>query len=227
MAQDPYSTVFARVSALDEAVRLSMVDLYLANYDGTSEALFLSDLAKKDEALLVYSGRAARRLHDAHGLRARMARPSASASSTPATPSSIARIGGSRRSLSIGSAGWAAQARASRAAALLVPARQRASHLSLSAALRQVVSSALERRPQRSQAARRRAGDGDVSGRLQPRHRRRRVSPLARSPEGGHRRSPRRRISTRQEVQFLPAAESADSNAATSWSASARWSCRT
>jgi hypothetical protein len=57
MVQDPYSTVFANVSALDEAARVEMAGLYLDNYDGTSEEIFLSDLAKKDEALLVYSGR--------------------------------------------------------------------------------------------------------------------------------------------------------------------------
>jgi hypothetical protein len=57
MVQDPYSTVFASVPALDEGVRRRMSSLYLDNYDGTSEALFLHDLSKKDEALLVYSGR--------------------------------------------------------------------------------------------------------------------------------------------------------------------------
>jgi len=54
--QEPYSTVFASVSALDEGVRREMSRLYLDNYDGTSEALFLHDLSKKDEALLVYAG---------------------------------------------------------------------------------------------------------------------------------------------------------------------------
>jgi hypothetical protein len=57
MVQEPYSTVFTSVSALDEAARVAMARLYLESYDGTSQALFLSDLAKKDEALLVYSGR--------------------------------------------------------------------------------------------------------------------------------------------------------------------------
>jgi hypothetical protein len=57
MVQGLYSTAFASVSALDEAARREMVRLYLDNYDGTSEALFLHDLSKKDEALLVYAGR--------------------------------------------------------------------------------------------------------------------------------------------------------------------------
>jgi len=57
MAQDPYSTVFTSVPALDEAARREMASLYLDAYDGTSEALFFHDLSKKDEALLVYSGR--------------------------------------------------------------------------------------------------------------------------------------------------------------------------
>jgi len=52
----PYSTAFAPVSALSETLRREMARLYLANYDGSSEALFLEDLAKKDEALLVYAG---------------------------------------------------------------------------------------------------------------------------------------------------------------------------
>ncbi|MEA2164434.1 MAG: hypothetical protein QOK37_2561 [Thermoanaerobaculia bacterium] len=56
MVQDPYSTVFASVSDLDDAARFEMARLYLDNYDGSSETLFLSDLARKDEALLVYSG---------------------------------------------------------------------------------------------------------------------------------------------------------------------------
>jgi hypothetical protein len=57
MIQDPYSTAFASVSTLDETARREMASLYLDNYDGTSEALFLDDLSRKDEALLVYAGR--------------------------------------------------------------------------------------------------------------------------------------------------------------------------
>jgi hypothetical protein len=56
MVQDPYSTSFASVSSLDESARREMASLYLENYDGTSEALFLDDLAKKDEVLLVHAG---------------------------------------------------------------------------------------------------------------------------------------------------------------------------
>ena len=57
MDPNPYSTAFVNVSALDEAARVEMAALYLRNYDGTSQAHFLCDLAKKDEALLVYAGR--------------------------------------------------------------------------------------------------------------------------------------------------------------------------
>jgi len=57
MAHDLYSTAFASVSSLGETARREMAGLYLANYDGTSESLFLHDLSKKDEVLLVYAGR--------------------------------------------------------------------------------------------------------------------------------------------------------------------------
>ncbi len=49
-----YTTSFAAASALTEALKREMAGLYLANYDGTDEELFLSDLAKKDEVLLVH-----------------------------------------------------------------------------------------------------------------------------------------------------------------------------
>lgn len=48
-----YSTSFVPVAALDERLTRNMASLYLASYDGSSEALFLSDLAGKDEVLLV------------------------------------------------------------------------------------------------------------------------------------------------------------------------------
>jgi hypothetical protein len=48
-----YSTAFASVSELDDALRKEMARLYLGSYDGSSEALFLHDLAKKDEVLLL------------------------------------------------------------------------------------------------------------------------------------------------------------------------------
>ena len=50
-----YSTAFAAVSELDDALRSEMARLYLGSYDGSSEALFLHDLAKKDEVLLLYA----------------------------------------------------------------------------------------------------------------------------------------------------------------------------
>jgi hypothetical protein len=48
-----YATAFAAVSSLSDALRREMASLYLASYDGSSEELFLADLAKKDEVLLV------------------------------------------------------------------------------------------------------------------------------------------------------------------------------
>jgi len=51
-----HSTSFTSVSDLSDATQRAMAGLYLANYDGSSEALFLADLAKKDEALLVHDG---------------------------------------------------------------------------------------------------------------------------------------------------------------------------
>ena len=53
MSHGPYSTAFAAVAALGEAVKREMASLYLANYDGSSEELFFHDLSSKDEALLV------------------------------------------------------------------------------------------------------------------------------------------------------------------------------
>jgi hypothetical protein len=51
-----YRTSFVAVSALDDALRSEMARLYLANYDGSNEALFLQDLANKQEVLLVHAG---------------------------------------------------------------------------------------------------------------------------------------------------------------------------
>ena len=56
MLQTPYSTAFVPVTSLSPALRRDMARLYLDSYDGSSEPLFLDDLAKKDEALLVYDG---------------------------------------------------------------------------------------------------------------------------------------------------------------------------
>jgi hypothetical protein len=56
MSQGIYSTRFVPVCALDPAIKRRMAGIYLSIYDGSSEALFLHDLANKDEALLVYAG---------------------------------------------------------------------------------------------------------------------------------------------------------------------------
>jgi hypothetical protein len=48
-----YSTRFVQVSALDDTVRRTMAGIYLANYDASNEALFLHDLAGKQEVLLL------------------------------------------------------------------------------------------------------------------------------------------------------------------------------
>src|SRR5262245_19725829 len=53
MQEGGYSTRFAPVRALDETLRREVAGNYLASYDGSSEALFLADLARKDEVLLV------------------------------------------------------------------------------------------------------------------------------------------------------------------------------
>jgi hypothetical protein len=48
-----YSARFVPVFTLDETTRDQMVRIYLASYDGSSETIFLGDLATKDEVLLV------------------------------------------------------------------------------------------------------------------------------------------------------------------------------
>jgi hypothetical protein len=53
----PYATSFEAVAALDDRVRREMANLYLGMYDGSSAEIFFSDLAKKDEVLLVRDGR--------------------------------------------------------------------------------------------------------------------------------------------------------------------------
>jgi hypothetical protein len=55
MRPSPYATAFVPVTDLSETLRNDMARLYLDSYDGSSESVFLHDLAKKDEALLVYS----------------------------------------------------------------------------------------------------------------------------------------------------------------------------
>lgn len=52
-----YTTCFLPVRALDHAMRKRMARLYLANYDGSDEALFFGDLTRKDEVLLVQAGK--------------------------------------------------------------------------------------------------------------------------------------------------------------------------
>lgn len=51
-----YSARFVPVQSLEPAIQRRMLEIYLAMYDGSSPALFLDDLARKDEALLVYAG---------------------------------------------------------------------------------------------------------------------------------------------------------------------------
>jgi hypothetical protein len=53
MDDDTYSAHFVPVSTLDDGTREQMARIYLASYDGSSEAIFLGDLATKDEVLLV------------------------------------------------------------------------------------------------------------------------------------------------------------------------------
>jgi hypothetical protein len=55
MDQGIYSTRFVPVHELDDATKSRMASVYLESYDASSEALFLRDLANKDEVLLVYA----------------------------------------------------------------------------------------------------------------------------------------------------------------------------
>lgn len=50
-----YETVVTRIKALSNDTIRNMGGLYLANFDGSSEALFRADLSEKDEALLLFS----------------------------------------------------------------------------------------------------------------------------------------------------------------------------
>lgn len=50
-----YSTRLVDVAALDAATARAMADVYLANYDGSSESLFREDLAEKQTALLLFA----------------------------------------------------------------------------------------------------------------------------------------------------------------------------
>jgi hypothetical protein len=51
-----YTTRFVPIPALDASVKRRMASLYLTSYDGSSEALFLQDLSRKDEVLLLCAG---------------------------------------------------------------------------------------------------------------------------------------------------------------------------
>jgi hypothetical protein len=53
---DTYSARFVPISSLDDDIRARMARIYLATYDGSSTAIFLGDLAAKDEVLLVRAG---------------------------------------------------------------------------------------------------------------------------------------------------------------------------
>jgi len=50
-----YNTLFETTINIESKIRSQMVNLYLANYDGSDEVQFNRDLADKDEALLVYA----------------------------------------------------------------------------------------------------------------------------------------------------------------------------
>jgi hypothetical protein len=51
-----YQSAVVAIKDLPSDTIIRMVKLYLDNYQGTSEALFRHDLAKKDEAIVLYSG---------------------------------------------------------------------------------------------------------------------------------------------------------------------------
>jgi hypothetical protein len=55
MDDDSYSARFVPVSSLGDDIRARMARIYLASYDGSSQAIFFGDLATKDEVLLVHS----------------------------------------------------------------------------------------------------------------------------------------------------------------------------
>lgn len=54
MRDATYSTRLAPVHSLTDGMRRAMANLYLANYDGSSESRFLSDLANKQDVLLLH-----------------------------------------------------------------------------------------------------------------------------------------------------------------------------
>jgi hypothetical protein len=56
MRSSPYATSVVPVAGLSDALRRDMARLYLDSYDGSSESIFFGDLARKDEALLVFHG---------------------------------------------------------------------------------------------------------------------------------------------------------------------------
>ena len=55
MDDDSYSARFVPVSSLGDDIRARMARIYLASYDGSSQAIFFGDVATKDEVLLVHS----------------------------------------------------------------------------------------------------------------------------------------------------------------------------
>lgn len=55
MQDDVYSTRFVPVATLDDSTRHRMARIYLASYDGSSQAVFFGDLATKGEVLLVHA----------------------------------------------------------------------------------------------------------------------------------------------------------------------------
>lgn len=48
-----YTTLIRQPAELTDRERQAMTLLYLAHYDGSSEALFIADLEDKDEVLLI------------------------------------------------------------------------------------------------------------------------------------------------------------------------------
>lgn len=51
-----YQSVVVSIKDLPSDIIIQMTELYLDNYEGTTEALFRYDLAAKDEAIALYSG---------------------------------------------------------------------------------------------------------------------------------------------------------------------------
>jgi hypothetical protein len=55
MEHDTYSARFVPISTLEDGTRERMARIYWDSYDGSSEAIFRSDLSAKDEVLLIHA----------------------------------------------------------------------------------------------------------------------------------------------------------------------------